>query len=138
MEKLAEALREQSKIRAPDLRSKLLAEGATIPTPKDTEAKKRQALVSTPPPLSRSSIVTSPVKRLSPEKEAALKSMLEKKPLTVTKAKVPSNTASPVVASPSSAETLTKLRDSSKKPPSNLQVGGSFYYCVHLLQFVSR
>ena len=122
MEKLAEALREQSKIRAPDLRSKLLAEAARIPTLKDTEAKKRQALVSTPPPLPRSSTVTSPVKRLSPEKEAALKSMLEKKPLTVTKAKVPSITASPVVASPSSAETLTRLRDSSKKPPASLQV----------------
>ena len=138
MEKLAEALREQSKIRAPDLRSKLLAEGATIPTPKDTEAKKRQALVSTPPPLPRSSTVTSPVKRLSPEKEAALKSMLEKKPLTVTKAKVPSNTASPVVASPSSAETLTRLRDSSKKPPASLQVERTFYYYNQLIHFLPR
>ena len=137
MEKLAEALREQSKIRAPDLRSKLLAEGARIPTPKDTEAKKRQALVSTPPPLPRSSIVKSPVKRLSPEKEAALKSMLEKKPLTVTKAKVPS-AASPVVASPSSAETLTRLRDSAKKPPANLQVERTFYFYDEFIQFLPR
>ena len=138
MEKLAEALREQSKIRAPDLRSKLLAEGARIPTPKDTEAKKRQALVSTPPPLPRSSTVTSPVKRLSPEKEAALKSMLEKKPLTVTKAKVPSTTASPVVAPPSSAETLTKLRDSSKKPPASLQVERIFYLYDQFIHFLPR
>ena len=138
MEKLAEALREQSKIRAPDLRSKLLAEGARIPTPKDTEAKKRQALVSTPPPLPRSSTVTSPVKRLSPEKEAALKSMLEKKPLTVTKVKVPSTTASPVVASPSSAETLTRLRDSSKKPPASLQVERILYLYDQFIQFLPR
>merc|ERR1719234_2604209 len=118
VDKLAEALREQSRIRAPDLNSKLLAEGAKVQT---EEVKKRLAMVSTPPPLPRrSSTLTSPVKRLSPEKEASLKSMLENRPLTVTRAK--SNTGSPVAASPSSAETLTRLRDSARKPPTSLQV----------------
>ena len=117
MDKLAEALREQSRIRAPELKNKLLAEGAKE---QSEEVKKRLAMVSTPPPLPRSSIPTSPVKRLSPEKEASLKSLLEKKPLTVTRAKA--NAGSPLQASPSSAETLTRLRDSSKKPPSSLQV----------------
>merc|ERR1719391_1591610 len=120
VDKLAEALREQSRIRAPDLKNKLLAEGSKIQAQSD-EVRKRLAMVSTPPPLPRSSIPTSPVKRLSPEKEASLKSMLEKKPLTVTKAKSAANAASPL-ASPSSAETLTRLRDSSRKPPSSLQV----------------
>ena len=118
VDKLAEALREQSRIRAPDLKNKLLAEGAKL---QSDAVKKRLAMVSTPPPLPRSSIATSPVKRLSPEKEASLKSMLEKKPLTVTRAKSTANAGSPL-ASPSSAETLTRLRDSSRKPPSSLQV----------------
>ena len=83
VDKLAEALREQSRIRAPDLKNKLLAEGSKIQAQAD-EVRKRLAMVSTPPPLPRSSIPTSPVKRLSPEKETSLKSMLEKKPLTVT------------------------------------------------------
>ena len=120
VDKLAEALREQSRIRAPDLKNKLLAEGGKIQAQTD-EVKKRLAMVSTPPPLPRSSTLTSPVKRLSPEKEASLKSMLEKQPLTVTRAKSASNADSPV-ASPSSAETLTRLRESSRKPPSSLQV----------------
>ena len=120
VDKLAEALREQSRIRAPDLKNKLLAEGAKIQVQSDA-VKKRLAMVSTPPPLPRSSIPTSPVKRLSPEKEASLKSMLEKKPLTVTRAKSTANAGSPL-ASPSSAETLTRLRDSSRKPPSSLKV----------------
>merc|ERR1719234_1189927 len=82
-------------------------------------------MVSTPPPLPRrSSTLTSPVKRLSPEKEASLKSMLENRPLTVTRANksISSNAGSPLAASPSSAETLTRLRDSARKPPSSLQV----------------
>ena len=116
VDKLAEALREQSRIHAPDLKNKLLAEKL-----QSDAVKRRLAMVSTPPPLPRSSILTSPVKRLSPEKEASLKSMLEKKPLTVTRAKSTANAGSPL-ASPSSAETLTRLRDSSRKPPSSLQV----------------
>ena len=120
VDKLAEALREQSRIRAPDLKNKLLAEGGKVQAQTD-EVKKRLAMVSTPPPLPRKSTLTSPVKRLSPEKEASLKSMLEKQPLTVTRAKSASNAGS-FVASPSSAETLTRLRESSRKPPSSLQV----------------
>ena len=84
-ERLAEALltnhqREQSKICAPDLKNKLLAKGGKTQAQSDEVTK----MVSRPPHLPRSSIPTSPVKRLSPEKEASLKSMLEKKPLTVT------------------------------------------------------
>ena len=120
MDKLAEALREQNSIRPPDIKNKLLAEGEKIPSQAD-KVKTRLAMVSTPPPLPRRSILTSPVKPLSPEKEASLRSLLEKKPLTVTRAKAASNTGSPV-SSPSSAETLTRLRESSKKPPSSLQV----------------
>ena len=120
VDKLAEALREQSRIRAPDLKNKLLAEGGKVQAHTE-DVKKRLAMVSTPPPLPRSSTHTAPVKRLSPEKEASLKSMLEKQPLTVTRAKSASNAGSPV-ASLSSAETLTRLRESSRKPPSSLQV----------------
>ena len=120
VDKPAEALREQSRIRAPDLKNKLLAEGGKVQAHTE-DVKKRLAMVSTPPPPPRSSTLTSPVKRLSPEKEASLKSMLEKQPLTVTRAKSASNAGSPV-ASPSSAETLTRLRESSRKPPSSLQV----------------
>ena len=93
VDKLAEAFREQSKIRAPDLKNNLLAEGGKIQAQSD-EMKKRLAMVSTPPPLPRNSIPTSQVKRLSREKEASLKSMLEKKPLTVTTAKPTPNAGS--------------------------------------------
>ena len=100
-ERLAEALltnhqREQSKICAPDLKNKLLAKGGKTQAQSDEVTK----MVSRPPHLPRSSIPTSPVKRLSPVKEASLKSMLEKKSLTVTTAKSTPNAGSPL-ASPS-------------------------------------
>ena len=75
VDKLAEALREQSRIHAPDMKNKLLAEGS-----KDPRSVRRSEKETLP----HSSIPTSPVKRLSPEKETSLKSMLEKKPLAVT------------------------------------------------------
>ena len=108
VDKLAEALREQSRIRAPDMKNKLLAEGSKIQGQSDEVRKRLCRAVQSPP-------------HMSPEKEASLKSMLEKKPLTVTRARSAANAASPL-ASPSSAETLTRLRDSSRKPPSSLQV----------------